>query len=60
VRESIEDMKRTPLSLGWFAIKLRSLVDELVGARRTNQSSLGDETSRHGTEQREHYAPEDR
>ena len=36
VRESIEDVKRTPLSLRWFAVKLRSLVYALVVARRTN------------------------
>jgi hypothetical protein len=64
VRESIEDMKRTPsrfdgslLSCGNWSARLSALGDT---AANENHTSPGDETSRHGTEQRELYAPEDR
>jgi hypothetical protein len=64
VRESIEDMKRTPsrfdgslLSCGNWSARLSALGDTTANEIHT---SPGDETSRHGTEQWELYAPEDR
>jgi hypothetical protein len=57
-------MKRTPsrfdgslLSCGNWSARLSALGDTTANE---NHTSPGDETSRHGTEQRELYAPEDR
>lgn len=68
MRESIEDMKRTQdeppsrfdgslLSCGNWSTRLSALGEATANE---HQSSSGDETSGHGTEQCELYAPEDR